>query len=265
MYHARCFFLGLATILCSAGTVAADEHDGAWLNPLLARETSTRPDTSRTEYELTRFIGGKPLEWGNNRFAVPVWQEEWRVDSRRSQLVNALAIEWQHSMSTANQVTLSARYGDSLLNDADLPRATGTAAALSWSSLLGGESRISGRLFLGDQESKDRGSVNGDRRYYGLQLEGRYTLWRDHAPFASLQWQRNNYEVVDGSVPGGSAAAAESISPPPAGMAGQPQLGCRAGTATGWRTMPSILSNSIAPSSISARATVSAERAALPA
>jgi hypothetical protein len=216
MLPARCHSLALAALLCGAGPVVADERDSLWLNPLLEPERNTQQElsqpVSRTELDLARFFGGAMLDWGNGRIAMPYRHEEWLLEPRRSLLVNALAIEWQHNVNADNLVTLSARYDSSLYSDADLPRASGTAATLSWSGLFAGDSRISGKLFVGDQDARDRGTGYGERRYYGLHVEGRYTLWRDHAPFASLQWQRNNYDVVDATAQGGSLLRQESIS-----------------------------------------------------
>jgi hypothetical protein len=248
MNRARCRSLALTALLCGGGPVVADdesrggramprpeqavESDGLWLNPALAREQSVSPSlqlTSHTEIDLARSFVGEPLGWGNNRFSVPLQQETWRLDTRRSLLVNALAIEWQHSMNAANLLAFSARYGDSLYSDPtamdggsagnagavfrpELPGASGTAATLSWSTLFGGESRVIGRLYVGDEETKERSNGNSDHRYYGLHLEGRYGLWRDHTPFASLKWQRGNYEAQDSLGPAGSLLRRENFS-----------------------------------------------------
>lgn len=218
-------------LLCSVGPAVADdesrdgrgsprqehvaESDGRWLNPVLAREPGARQELQlihRTEVDLGRTFAGETLAWGNNRFSVPVQQETWRLDSRRSLLINALAIEWQHSLSATNLLTVGARYGDSLYSDPTLAGASGTAANVSWSTLFGGESRVIGRLYAGDEEAKERTNGNADHRYYGLHLEGRYELWRDHTPFASLKWQRNNYESQDNTGLTGSPFRRESFS-----------------------------------------------------
>jgi hypothetical protein len=216
MLPARCHSLALAAVLCGAGPVVADESDSLWLNPLLDPERTTQQElsqpVSRTELDLAHFFGGEALSWGNGRILMPFRHEEWSLDSQRSLFANALAIEWQHNVNADNLVTLSARYDNSLDSNAELPRASGTAATLSWSGLFAGDSRVSGKLFVGDQDARERRAGNGERRFYGLQLEGRYTLWRDHAPFASLQWQRNNYDVIDAIVQGGSLLRQENIS-----------------------------------------------------
>ena len=205
MNRVCCRTLAFTALLCGVAPVVADEPNLS-RHSLLAPETLARsgfqPD-SRIEVDLARFFGGGALEWGNSRFAAPLKQETWHLDSRRSLLVNVLAIEWQHSMNTANSLTLSAYHSDRLYSGSEIQSSpsisgqafSGTTAALSWRGLLGSESRFSGRLYVGDEETKM--NSNGDRRYFGMQLEGRYGLWRDHAPFASLLWQRGNTELLD--------------------------------------------------------------------
>jgi hypothetical protein len=223
MNCARCRAFALAALLCGAGPVVADEADGLLLDPALVKDqgANSAPQLiGRTEMDLVRSFAGEPLEWGSNRFAVPLQQETWRLDSRRSLLVNALAIEWQHNMNASNFLTLSARHGDSLYSDAELPgpstssgqASSGTAATLSWSTLFGGESRVIGSLYAGDEVAKERSNGNTDRRYYGLHVEGRYGLWRDHAPFASLKWQRSNYETQGSTATANSLLRRESFS-----------------------------------------------------
>jgi len=212
----RCRSLALAALLCGAGTAAAgDVSNSLLLDPALVREQDSKPALqliNRTETDLLRSFAGETLTWGNNRFAVPLQQETWRLDSRRSLLINALAIEWQHNMNANNYLTLSARHGDSLYSDAELPGTSGTAATLSWSTLFGGESRVIGRLYAGDEDAKERSNGNTDRRYYGLQVEGRYGLWRDHAPFASLKWQRSNVETLGSTGTANPLLRSESFS-----------------------------------------------------
>jgi hypothetical protein len=216
MIHANCRTLVLATLLCGAGTTAADDVSSSLLlDPALTSEPGSRSGLQligRTETDLLRSFSGETPDWGNNHFSVPLRQQTWRLDSRRSLLINALAIEWQHNMNASNFLTLSARHGDSLYSDAELPGTSGTAATLSWSSLLGGESRVIGRLYAGDEDVKERSNGNADRRYFGLQVEGRYSLWRDHAPFASLKWQRSNYELQGNTGTASSLLRSESFS-----------------------------------------------------
>ena len=206
----------LAVLLCSTSALAGEEFDDLRPDGLSAREYGILPglkSVNRVELDLTRFFrffSGDSLEWGNNRFAVPLRQETWRLDSQHSLLVNALAIEWQHSMNAANLLTLSARYGDSLSNDPELPNVSGKTATLSWNSLFGGESRVSGRFYMGDEEAQS--VTSSEHRYFGMHFEGRYALWRDHTPFASLLWQRNYYEALDNAGLNGSLLRHDSFS-----------------------------------------------------
>ncbi len=94
----------------------------------------------------------------------------------------------------------------------ELPGTSGTAASLSWSKLFGGESRVIGRLYAGDEDAKERSNGYTDRRYFGLHVEGHYSVWRDHAPFASLKWQRSNVEMQGNNGTTNSLLRRESVS-----------------------------------------------------
>src|SRR4030065_639832 len=106
MNRARCRSLALAALLCGAGVVAADDDPGSLLlNPALAREQGDGPGLqliSRSETDLLRSFTGETLGWGNNRFAVPLQQETWRLDPPRSLLINALAVQRPHSLNASN-------------------------------------------------------------------------------------------------------------------------------------------------------------------
>ena len=213
MNRARRFAFATAALLCSNSALAVGESEDLHPGRLSLRDYEILPglnSVQRVELDLTRLLFRESLEWGNNRFSVPLRQETWNLDSRRALLVNALAIEWQHSMSAANLLTVSARYGDSLSNDPELPNVSGKTATLSWNSLFAGESRVSGRLYVGDDDAA--AGAHSERRYFGMHVEGRYGLWRDHTPFASLRWQRNQYETMDNAVPNGSLLRHDSFS-----------------------------------------------------
>lgn len=204
--------VAIAALSYSYSVLAVEEFEILRLDRQSAREHGIRSglqSINRVELDLASFFAGGSLEWGSNRFTVPLRQETWRLDSRRSLLVNALAIEWQHSMNAANLFTLSARYGDSLSTDSELQNVAGKTATLSWNSLFGSESRVSGRFYVGDEEAQ--AGMNSERRYFGMHVEGRYGLWRDHTPFASLRWQRNQYEM-DNAAPNGSLLRHDSFS-----------------------------------------------------
>jgi hypothetical protein len=199
--------LGGITVLAVAGETDALAPHGLAGESLLAPRAAggLNPEmalvTRRRETDLAGLFGDAARKWGSDRFSVPLSQEEQYLDARRAQYLNALAIEWQHSLNDANRLTLSAHYGDRVYSDPELPGASGTAAAFAWSRRLGGESRLTGRLYMGDEDNRDRSLGYGTRRYYGLELVGRYALWRDHAPFASLAWQRSDYNALENGVP----------------------------------------------------------------
>ena len=109
-----------------------------------------------------------------------------------------LSLDWQHALTDAQSLGVSAQYSDYGYGDIESPSAASArAAAVSWSALLGSDTRVSGQLFLGDESVRESDPGLLPRRYYGLLLEGRYALGRQHAPFASLRWQRSDIDNAD--------------------------------------------------------------------
>ena len=195
-------------VLLGGGPALADETDAflsaasqeQLLVPRFADGASTALPVNRRELDLAGFFGSAIRDWGIDHFSVPVLLEERRVDAQRSLLLNALSVQWQHSMNATHVMTLSAQHGDYTYSDAALSGGTNTSATLSWSRLFGDDSRVTGRFFVGDEANRDRSSSYFARRYYGLLVEGRYALWPEHAPFASLSWQHSDYDVMDGGL-----------------------------------------------------------------
>jgi hypothetical protein len=137
---------------------------------------------------------------------------EDRRDARRLLDSRALAIQWQHTIDPAQRLSLSAHYGDQVRIDSAVSASTQNSAAVGWSRQLDGASELTGRLFLGDEDAKLRLNGYGARRYYGLQFEGRYSMWPDHAPYAGLSWEHNDYEAVDSAALNGLPLHSEGIS-----------------------------------------------------
>ena len=142
-------------------------------------------------------------------------------DARRLLDGRVLAIEWQHAVDPSQQLSFSAQYGDQVRIDNAASAATRNGAAFGWSRQLDSASQMTGRLFLGDEDDRLRLNGYGARRYYGLQFEGRYTLWREHAPFAGLSWEHNDYDAMDSTTAAGSPLHSEGISRFTAGWAWQ--------------------------------------------
>lgn len=191
----------LAPALLGAGLACAGEPDplfaqladSALLRPRFGHELDAGMPAlaGRVDFDLNRRADNTARP---DRLVLVPWLLPGTAEAGRSASLGALAIGWQHDLSETQRIALTAtQYRDTLLPAS----AAGTSAALSWDGLLGDDSRLTGQMFVGDEGSRDRGSLYAGRRYYGLLLEGRYAPQRDHTPFASLSWQRNDYESWD--------------------------------------------------------------------
>lgn len=146
---------------------------------------------------LLSLQGGLGVDWGQDRFALPLYHQEFRYERERAFKYDALGVEWSRRLNSQNLVTLSAQYGDYAYAYADQPLGdtTNSVAAFAWSSDLHGEShpRVSSSIYLGDETAKDDTYRSLGRRYYGVTLDGRFTPYPKHTPYASLRLQRSDY------------------------------------------------------------------------
>ena len=239
MSTARAFVLLVLPVLLGGGSVLADETDTflsvtsreQLLVPSFANGASATLPVHRRELDVAGFFGSDISDWGADRFSLPVLFEERQVDAQHSLFLNALSVQWQHSINASHVMTLSAQHGDYSYPEAALSGGNNTSAMLSLSRLFGDDARVTGRFFVGDEGNRDRNSSYLARRYYGLRVEGRYAPWPEHAPFASLSWQHSDYDVLDGSLGSGSFTTRhDSISRVAAGWNWQvqPNWGLRA-------------------------------------
>ena len=150
---------------------------------------------------LLSLQGGLGVDWGQDRFALPLYHQEFHYERERALKYGALGVEWRRRLNSQNLLTLSAQYGDYAYAHADQPAGdtTNAVAAFAWSSEFTGalHPRISSSIYLGDETAKDDAYRFLGRRYYGVSLDGRFTLHPRHTPYASLRLQRSDYLTED--------------------------------------------------------------------
>ena len=143
--------------------------------------------------------GGLGIDWGRDRFALPLYHQEFRYERTRALKYDALGVEWSRRLNSQNLLTLSAQYGDYAYADQPLGDTIHSVAAFAWSSELSGalHPRLSSSIYLGDESAKDDAYRSLGRRYYGITLDGRFTPYPKHTPYASLRLQRSDYLTED--------------------------------------------------------------------
>lgn len=187
---------------------------------LRAMETSAPVATLQQDFSA--LLGPESRRWGSSHFSIPFSAEERRLDASRSIYSRALSIQWQHQADADNRYTVTARRNNARTSDVDPATASGLAASVAWRRMLNEDAQIISRLHLGDEESRALQTGLWGRRYYGLEFEGRYQLWARHAPFASLNWRRSDYEITDSLSLLGNAPRRENRSRVAAGWEYQP-------------------------------------------
>lgn len=182
--------LVVAAVLAAGGARADDS--------LLTAGAGSGPGVSKDSLDFS-LLPGTAAWLGEDSAALlaPRFSDR-SLDADSPRRRGLLSLDWQHALTDAQSFGVSAQYSDYGYGDAETPSAgSGRAAAVSWMALVGSDARVSGQLFLGDESASEPSAGLLPRRYYGLLLEGRYVLGREHAPFASLRWQRSDIDNGD--------------------------------------------------------------------
>jgi len=135
---------------------------------------------------------------GPNRFSIPIAHQTYLADDGLRRL-DAYGLEWRRKFGVTQELALAARRGEYGALDGSARDSSGNVAQLAWSSAFAGsyQPRVIGSLFLGDETAKDKGPKWFGRKYYGLSLDGRFTAFDKHTPYASLHLQRSDYGAVE--------------------------------------------------------------------
>jgi len=217
-------FLTLIATSAHAGEAGAPaiSEDGSESRSLLFRSMADSSLIRRDETDLARFFGGAFRNWGIGQMSIPVTQEVRQSEAGRVITAGSLGVRVDRILSSRSLVSLTARHGDGYSTDPERAISSISSASLSWQSRFRNDSGVTGRLFFGDQESRDRSIGLFSRRYVGVELEGRYALGQEHAPFAGITWQKNDYQYYDnGSGPSMLGGRSESQSRIAAGWSWQ--------------------------------------------
>ena len=168
----------------------------------LFASVATQDNTAaRANGGLPEFFGSVGYGDGPNRFSIPIVHQTFLADDGARRL-DAYGLEWRRKFGVAHELALSARRGEyGALDGGARDSSTGSVAQLAWSSAFAGgyQPRVIGSLFLGDETAKDKGPKWFGRKYYGLSLDGRFTAFDKHTPYASLHLQRSDYDMTEAS------------------------------------------------------------------
>jgi hypothetical protein len=183
----------------------------------------------RTDNGLANLSGSVGYDVGPHRFGIPIVHQTYQTDDGARRF-DAYGLEWRRRFGAAHELALSARRGEHGALDGNArDSSTGNVAQLAWSSAFAGnyQPRVMGSVFLGDESAKDKGPRWFGRKYFGLSLDGSFTAFEKHTPYASLLLQRSDYDATETSL---SAARREDYSRLAAGWNWQvrPNWGLRA-------------------------------------
>ncbi|GMQ89726.1 MAG: hypothetical protein BMS9Abin10_0057 [Gammaproteobacteria bacterium] len=133
---------------------------------------------------------------GTGPLGVPFSRPRLSFSGQDKRQQNLLALKWEHRLSQAQSFAFAAGYADEPYAEEKPYESESRTASFSWTSTLTGkmQPRLTGSLFIGDEDAKGQPYQYLDRRYYGVSLGGRLTLFEKHSPYLSLQMLRSDYD-----------------------------------------------------------------------
>ncbi len=158
---------------------------------------------SQFDTTLVNFVGGGGIDFGRNRFSLPLYHQEFLVDHRRYRQYDALGLAWTYRLEAASLVSLSGQYGDYSYQD-QLPQDTDSgvvALGFSQEFSIASKPRLGGSLYRGTDVAKNPLYSNFGRRYYGVAVEGSYSAFIHQRPYVSVLYQHSNYDGPDPGIP----------------------------------------------------------------
>lgn len=153
---------------------------------------------ARADSGLPELVGSVGYGNGSNRFSIPIVHQTLLTKDRARRL-DAYGLEWRSRFGVIHELAVSARHGEYGALDGGARDSAGNVAQLAWTGAFAGSHRprLVGSLFVGDETAKDKGPNWFGRKYYGLSLNGRFTAFDKHTPYASLYLQRSDYDAVE--------------------------------------------------------------------
>ncbi len=110
-----------------------------------------------------------------------------------------LAIQWQHPLNEAHNLTFAAGYGEDVYLNEKRYDPVSAMASVSWTGRWTGRWKpaVSSSVFVGDESPGDDDFRSLERRYFGFSVGGRMTFLERHSPFVSFRILRGEYATPD--------------------------------------------------------------------
>lgn len=182
-----------------AGALSLEQNGrDLWASHVLPEEAlgfeSLRLSAGGDGERLDHRFGQVRLGTEKNEFYFPMYRQE-RLSGRNTRL-DGWGVRWKHYLSDENSFEVAARRSSNLYGeDVPLQDTTSTMASLSWTSRVTGDGRssLTGSVFLGDETEADDKKGRLGRKYYGLEIGGRFSLSKRHTPYLSLKLQKSDF------------------------------------------------------------------------
>lgn len=198
---------GLASLAVDGEAVITSRSFDLAASKLLANQTflsGAGADETEPAADAFNLFAAPEIKLGAGSLKLPVTHREYLDDQQRVHHFNALGVEWEQELLPGHRLALSAERGGHMAQGEAGLDTSRTRASVRVSSALPALSgaQLSGTVFLGGETPKDEVYKHLGRRFYGFSLEGRFTAFRHHSPYTSLQMQRSDYDTDMAAVAG---------------------------------------------------------------
>ncbi len=162
-------------------------------------------DFSKSAFDTTvaNVIGGAGIQLGSNYLSLPLYHQEFLIGHRRYRQHDAFGLEWTYRADPANVISLVGQYGNYVYQDESVQNTDSGVAALTWARnfAVPSQPRIKASIYRGRDAAKDELYDYFGRSYYGISAEGSFAVSPRQRPYATLLYQRSNYDAADPGFP----------------------------------------------------------------
>lgn len=159
-----------------------------------------RENIETQDYDTRSFTlsSGMALANGRDRLRIPVQYQTLYLANQEFRRLLSVGSEWSRDLDAHNQLQLfgqagTIRYPDDALRDVNLLVAGG-----GWSHRYANIPLLaSASTYLGDESARESAGDPNGRIYYGLRLGMQWNGIPAQTPYASLSWQRSQYDAVN--------------------------------------------------------------------
>lgn len=171
-----------------------DKHRALFLD--LSYRDRENVETQAYDTRSAGISAGMAWAWGADQLRVPLQFQALYLGNEPFRRLLTLGLEWSRDLDARTQVLGFGQFGTIRYPD-DANR--DVRLLLAGGGLYRRHARLplllSGSLYTGDEAARHAAGDPNGRRYHGVRLGAQWSGMPSHTPYASLGWQRSDYDA----------------------------------------------------------------------